>query len=120
VYTRPKDSKTAKVIGVKREKLYRLQFDPAQALVSSTCDMAKLWHRRMAHFNHVALNVLKEIVTGIPNFSTEHHEVCKRCALGKYTKPTFPNSDNRSRGILDLIHSDLCGPMVRILCHLYQ
>ena len=33
------------------------------------------------------------------------------CALGKHTKTAFPSSDNRSAGVLDLIHSDLCGPM---------
>jgi hypothetical protein len=34
------------------------------------------------------------------------------CAtLGKYTKTAFPSSDSRAAGILDLIHSDVCGPM---------
>jgi transposase InsO family protein len=55
--------------------------------------------------------MLKDIVIGLPDFSTEHHEVCKGCAMGKYTKTTFPSSDNRTRGILDLIHLDVCGPM---------
>jgi hypothetical protein len=50
-------------------------------------------------------------VTGVPNFSSEHHELCKGCILGKYTKTAFPSSDNRAAGILDLIHSDVCGPM---------
>ena len=31
--------------------------------------------------------------------------------MGKYTKTAFPSSDNRLVGVLDLIHSDLCGPM---------
>jgi transposase InsO family protein len=35
----------------------------------------------------------------------------KGCALIKYTKTIFPSSDNRAAGILDLIHSDVCGPM---------
>jgi hypothetical protein len=54
---------------------------------------------------------LREMVTGVPDFSSEHHELCKGCALGKYTQTAFPNSDNRAAGILDLIHSDVCGPM---------
>ena len=33
------------------------------------------------------------------------------CALGKYTKTTFLSSDTRSEGVLQLIHSYLCGPM---------
>jgi hypothetical protein len=37
--------------------------------------------------------------------------VCKGCALGKNIKKAFPSSENRSKGILDLIHSDVCGPM---------
>jgi transposase InsO family protein len=120
VYIQPKDSKTAKVIGVRREKLYKLQFELARALVSSACDMAELWHRRMTHLHHGALKVLKEIVTGLPDFSIEHHEVCKGCAMGKYTKTTFPNSDNRTRGILDLIHSDICGPMSSVSLSGYE
>jgi hypothetical protein len=41
----------------------------------------------------------------------EHHKACKGCAMGKYTKTTFPNSDSRTCGILDLIHSNVCGSM---------
>jgi transposase InsO family protein len=65
----------------------------------------------MAHLHHGALRVLREIVTRVPDSSTKNHELCKGCALGKYTKTTFPNSDSRAAGILDLIHSDVCGPM---------
>ena len=32
--------------------------------------------------------------------------------MGKYTKTTFTSSDRRSTEVLDLIHSDLCGPML--------
>jgi transposase InsO family protein len=65
----------------------------------------------MAHLHHGALRILREIVTGVPDFSTEHQEVCKGCALGKYTKTAFPSSDSRVASILDLIHFDVCGPM---------
>jgi transposase InsO family protein len=37
--------------------------------------------------------------------------LCKWCTLGKYTKNAFPSSDSKVVGILDLIHSDVCGPM---------
>ena len=58
--------------------------------------------------------MLKCMVTGLPEFSTEHNDVCRGHALGKYTKTVFPSSDSRSVGVLDLIHSDLCGPMSSI------
>jgi hypothetical protein len=117
VYIHPKGSSVSlsKVIGVQSKKLYRLQFEPAHALVS-TCtssgqDLGELWHRRMAHLHHGALKVLRESVDGLPTFSSDQHRVCKGCALGKYAKTIFPSSDSRSKGILDLIHSDMCmGP----------
>ena len=37
--------------------------------------------------------------------------MCKGCALGKYAKAAFSSSDSKSKGILDLIHSDMGGPM---------
>jgi transposase InsO family protein len=37
--------------------------------------------------------------------------VCRGCALGKNIKKPLPSNENRSKGILDLIHSNVCGPM---------
>jgi hypothetical protein len=104
----------AKVIGTRHERLYKFLFQPMRALIHSTSssdDLCEIWHRRMAHLHHGALRVLREMVTGVPDFSSEHHELCKGCTLGKYTKTSFPSSDSRAAGILDLIHSDVCGPM---------
>jgi hypothetical protein len=36
----------------------------------------------------------------------------KGCALGKNSKDAFPSSESRSKGILDLIHSHVNGPML--------
>jgi hypothetical protein len=65
----------------------------------------------MAYFHCGDLRVLREIVTGVPDFSTKHQVLCKRCTLGKYNKTDFPNNDNRATYILDVIHSYVCGPM---------
>jgi transposase InsO family protein len=51
------------------------------------------------------------MVTILPPLHVEHDGVCIGCALGNNVKGTFSNSDSRSKGVLDLIHSDLCGPM---------
>ena len=65
----------------------------------------------MGHIHHGALRLLRETVTGVPEVSTEHDDVCKGCVLGKFAKASFPRSDTRSKGVLDLVHSDVCGPM---------
>lgn len=37
--------------------------------------------------------------------------MCARGVLGKFAKSAFPRSDTRSKGIHDLLHFDICGPM---------
>jgi hypothetical protein len=51
------------------------------------------------------------MVIGMSVFSFEHDSVCRGCALGKNTNKPYPHIDRKSNHILDLIHSDLCGPM---------
>ena len=67
----------------------------------------------MSHLHHGALRGLREVVTGVPQIYIEHQDVCRGCALGKFTKSSFPSSDTRLAGILDLVHTDVCGPMTR-------
>ena len=112
------------MIGVRHGKLYRFAFQPIGALVSSVedntqstsdnRDLCELWHKRMAHLHHGALHILREITTGVPELSTEHYDVCKGCAMGKYTKAPFPARDNRASSILDLIHIDVSGRMSHV------
>jgi transposase InsO family protein len=51
------------------------------------------------------------IVTGLPWFSNEQHGVRGGSMLGKHAKATYPSSKHSSKGILDLVHSNVCGPM---------
>jgi len=47
----------------------------------------------------------------LPELGIEHDDICRFCALGTNDKESFPSSDNKSKGILDFVHSYLCGPM---------
>jgi hypothetical protein len=96
---------SAKVIGTRHERLYKFLFQPVRALIhstSSSSDLCEIWHRRMAHLHHGALRVLREMVTGVPDFSSEHHELCKGCTLGKYTKTAFRAVTVEQQGYLIL------------------
>lgn len=53
----------------------------------------------------------REVVIGLPDVKVEQQGVCKGCVLGRYAKTVFPSCDRRSKGILDLIHSNVGGPM---------
>ena len=63
VYIRPKGSDRSLdwVIGRRSEKVYRLHFEPAKDLVSSSSSdsQGELWHRRMEHLHHGALKHLR-------------------------------------------------------------
>ena len=50
-------------------------------------------------------------MTSLPVVHVDHDGICRGCALGKNTKGSFLKSERRSKGILYLVHSELCGPM---------
>lgn len=98
-------------IGVRVGGLYKLLGHLIQALVHKTDNLYELWHRRFGHLHYGALPKLQNSVTGMPDILNDHDGVCRGCVLGKNVKSFFPSSSRRSKGILDLVHSDICGPM---------
>ncbi|MCZ2221959.1 DDE-type integrase/transposase/recombinase, partial [Corynebacterium pilbarense] len=71
----------------------------------------ELWHRILAHINYKALPYICKAVTGLPELKGDHEGVCNGCAQGKNIKNPFPKRDSKAEGVLELIHSDVCGPM---------
>jgi hypothetical protein len=82
-----------------------------KALVHNSVSFSELWNRRLAHLNYRALPFFSKIVTGLPEIQIDYDGVCKGCALGNNVKGRFTRSDSISKGILDIIHSDLCEHM---------
>jgi hypothetical protein len=108
-----KDSRIedSRVIGRREGNLYRLLEQNEEALVHNEVKPNELWHRRYAHINYQELPFLRKMVEGIPELKSTHEGICKGHALGKNIKKPFPRRNNRSKETLDLIHSDVCGPM---------
>jgi hypothetical protein len=67
--------------------------------------------RRLAHINYKALPYICKAVTGSPELKGDHEGVCDGCAQRKNVKNPFPKRDSKAEGVLELIHSDVCGPM---------
>ena len=99
------------MIGVRVGGLYKLLGHPVQALVHKTINLCELWHHRFGHLHYGALPRLHNIVIGMLGFQNDHDGVCRGCVVGKNVKSSFPSSSKRSKGILDLVHLDICGPM---------
>jgi hypothetical protein len=72
------------------------------------------WHQCMGHMSYDALkshgpSALKGMNVGS---STMHiPTTCHRCKLGKSTHKPFPGSAKTTGRILEIVHSDLAGPM---------
>jgi hypothetical protein len=91
--------------------LYKLKGHLEAAMTHAIENPCELWHRRLAHINYKALPYICKDVTGLPELKVDHEGVCNGCAQGKNTKKPFSKRDIKAEGFLELIHSDVCGPM---------
>jgi transposase InsO family protein len=85
---------------------------PAARKASVTED-SWIWHRRLGHLNFASMKKMqqKEMVCGLPAL-TEVEDVCAGCASGKHHREKFIKEQVwRASNPLELIHTDLCGPM---------
>ena len=47
----------------------------------------------------------------LPSFDFESFDTCEACLMGKMTKTPFTGHPERVGELLEIIHSDVCGPM---------
>jgi hypothetical protein len=74
----------------------------------------EVWHRRLGHINARDMSeaISKGSVLGLEvlkpmNFARDSIE----CLQGKMVRTPFPKRSDRTSELLELIHSDVCGPM---------
>ena len=79
--------------------------------IASTINPCELWHRILAHVNYKAFPIVSKVVICLPEIQIDHEGVCKGCAKRNKIKNPFPNTNNKEKRILDIVHSYLCGPM---------
>jgi transposase InsO family protein len=71
----------------------------------------ELWHKRLGHMSEKGLQTLarREVLTGVKGTSLKS---CVDCLAGKQHRVSFQkNSTHRKPNVLDIVHSDVCGPM---------
>lgn len=88
--------------------------------ISETSEMCALannsmtWHRKLGHMNINSLRRMREgAVDGVDFKDNGWNEIqnCEICSEGKMTRPSFKSSETRATRILEIIHSDVNGPM---------
>ncbi|KAM2091058.1 hypothetical protein ACFX1T_029593 [Malus domestica] len=83
------------------------------ALRADITHCSQIWHKRLGHLNEKSLKVLEEqgLVHGLPKLEMSQ-SVCEGCMLGKQHRDSFPSQSTwRAKDPLELIHTDICGPM---------
>jgi hypothetical protein len=72
-----------------------------------------LWHKRMGHMNFDNLVKInrKEAVREMPEISKPTNTMCKHCLHGKQTRTEFRTKEYSTTKPLEIVHTDLCGPM---------
>lgn len=95
--------------------IYKLILSPVKqhCLLSEQRETdALLWHRRYGHIGFQSLMRLQNSVEGI-SIKNDDSKIkqCKICPMGKQHRKPFKTSTTKTTKVLELVHSDLCGPM---------
>nr|GEX59040.1 hypothetical protein [Tanacetum cinerariifolium] len=74
-------------------------------------------NRKITHVIRIRKNLNKKRIVQLQkdrvleSFNFKLDDVCKFCLLGKITKSPFTLSFERGEGLLELVHTDVCGPI---------
>ena len=114
------DTRTGTTVGIgtkcePESRIYFLAEDHEQthtAQLSPTGKVARdLRHQRYGHLHHAALDTLKRgLVTGLPRIRGVATP-CNSCVQAKHTRSLFLDSKHTATSVLDIVHSDVCGPI---------
>ena len=106
-------------MGTLKERLYQLNCRPLHHLESAAMSSTKqrvadLWHQRFGHINEQQLQDIarNELVIGAKMPNKLKLNFCQGCVEGKMHRLPFKSvGEIQSSRRLELVHSDVCGPM---------
>jgi len=95
--------------------MYKLNLESIQGkcLRVDVKDKVSLWHLHFGHLHHGGLKELvkKNMVHGLPNIDYEGN-FFEECVLNKHARTSFQNkAEYWTKQPLELIHTDICGPI---------
>ena len=83
-----------------------------QALATYTEGEADRWHKLLGHISKEAIRILQNrSLLGAEKYSKTINKAFESCVEGKEHRVSFRPRISKSSEPLQLIHSDLCGPM---------
>lgn len=104
-----------KALGQISEDLYKVSCqEKAYFSKNKEKNCIHVWHYRFGHINFETIEEMfkENMVHGLEIQKCNCKNDCESCIQGKLTRKPFKKQiDNRKGEILELIHTDLCGPM---------
>ena len=69
-----------------------------------------MWHHRLGH---IGVKRMKKLHADglLESLDYVSLDACEPCLLGKMTKTPFSGTIERATDLLEIIHTDVCGPM---------
>lgn len=90
--------------------IYTMNQVKATGLLVNSSQNQELWHRRLGHIGLQRLQKLRNGLADGLNFVAEQRKECETCLKGKQTRKPFKRSNSKTNQVLELVHSDVCGP----------
>ncbi|KAL0463011.1 UNVERIFIED_CONTAM: hypothetical protein Slati_0188700 [Sesamum latifolium] len=75
-----------------------------------THENAQIWHARLGHISKDRIRRLVDSKS-LEIDDLDHLPTCESCLKGKMTKKPFVGQSAIANGLLDLVHTDVCGPL---------
>lgn len=90
--------------------IFHLNFGEKICLISQI-DESWIWNKRICHVNFDCIIKISssKAIRDLPRIVKPFDLVCRECQLGKQIG-TFKSIQDKYNEILDLVHTDLCGP----------
>jgi GAG-pre-integrase domain len=101
--------------GTRAGNIYMLDIADHTDISCTVTISMETWHARLGHsnFRGIANMISNNTIVGIdPKVWKSNLSQCEACIYGKSHRVPFEHSKaKRATGLLDLVHSDVCGPM---------
>ncbi|KAL4352591.1 hypothetical protein GQ457_06G020380 [Hibiscus cannabinus] len=99
--------------GRRLESIYVMSAEAAYVDKTRRNETSDLWHMRLSHVSYSKLDVMmkKSMLKGLPKLEVRTDTICAGCQYGKAHQLPYEESKYRANEPLELIHSDVFGPV---------
>ncbi|KAL0325093.1 UNVERIFIED_CONTAM: Retrovirus-related Pol polyprotein from transposon RE2 [Sesamum radiatum] len=101
------------MMGQRMESVYVMSVETAKVYKTRRNETVDLWHMRLSHVSYSKLDTMmkKSMLKGLSKLEVRKDTVCAGSQYGKAHQLPYEESNFRAKEPLELIHSDVFGPV---------